>query len=157
MKKVISILFCCFFVAISAQAQVKMNCDSTVLAKKYLQNTMYLKQGFFSNQFERNGGSYSVGIFNSNLRSEFLERKVSPLTLRELQKSTTNQIVTTALVVGSLIPLFLIKPTNSRSENQNLALTWLGATIVAIPFSIISRNQQSRAVWLYNKDVMSRE
>jgi hypothetical protein len=157
MKKVISTLCYCLFIAISVKAQVQLNCDSTALAKKYFQNAMYLKQNFFGPQYERNGGSYSVGLFNTNLRSEFLERKVSPLTLKELQKSTTNQIVAAALIVGSLIPLFLIKPTNSRSTNQTLALTFFGTSIASIPFSIIGNNQRSRAVWLYNKDVMSRE
>jgi hypothetical protein len=150
-------LICCSIVATSAQAQAKLNCDSTAMAKKYFQNAMYLKQGLFGNQYERNGGSYSVGLFNSNLRSEFLERKVSPLTLKELQKSTTNSIVSAALIVGGLIPIFFISPTNSKSTNQTLAVTFFGATFASIPFSIISVNQRSRAVWLYNKDVMSRE
>jgi hypothetical protein len=157
MKKVIFMLMGCAILATSTQAQVNSNCDSTALAKKYFQNVMYLKQGFFGNQYERNGGSYSVGIFNSNLRSDFLERKVSPLTLKELQKSTTNQIVSAALIVGSLIPIFLIKPTNSRSTNQTLVLTFVGASIASLPFSVIGVNQRSRAVWLYNRDVMSRE
>jgi hypothetical protein len=155
MKKVI--LFFCFFIAISAQAQVKMNYDSAAMAKKYFQNAMYLKQGFFGHQFERNGGTYSVGIFNSNLRSEFLERKVSPLALRELQKSTTSKIISSVLAWGSIVPLFFVNKTNSNSTNQNLVWTFFGATFASIPFSIIGNNQRSRAVWLYNKDVMIRE
>jgi hypothetical protein len=155
MKKVI--LFCCFFIAISAQAQVKMNYDSASMAKKYFQNAMYLKQGFFTVEYERNGGSYSVGFFNSNLRSEFIERKVSPMTLRELQKSTTNKIISSVLAWGSIVPLFFVNKNNSNSTNQNLVWTFFGTFMASIPFSTIGDNQRSRAVWLYNKDVMSRE
>jgi hypothetical protein len=157
MKKVISTLCYCLFIAISVKAQVKLNCDSTALAKKYFQNAMYIKQGFWGTDYERNGGTYSVGFFNSNLRSEFNERKVSPLTLRELQKSTTNKILSSALAWGSIIPLFFVNKTNSNNTNQNLVWTFFGASIASIPFSIIGNNQRSRAVWLYNKDVMSRE
>lgn len=141
----------------SVKAQVKLNCDSTAMAKKYFQNAMYIKQGFFGTKYERNGGTYSIGFLNSNLRSEFLERKVSPLTLKELQKSTTNGIISATMILGSLIPIFFLKTTNSRSTNQTLALTFIGTSLVSLPFSVISVNQRNRAVWLYNKDVMSRE
>ena len=150
-------LTCCALFAASTQAQVKMNCDSTAVAKKYFQNAMYLKQGFWGANYERNGGTYSVGFYNSNLRSEFKERKVSTLTLRELQKSTTNKIVASVLTWGSIIPLFFVNKTNSNSTNQNLVWTFFGTSMASIPFSIIGNNQRSRAVWLYNKDVMSRE
>jgi hypothetical protein len=157
MKKAILTLLCCAIVAISVNAQVKLNCDSTAMAKKYLQNAMYLKQGLFTVEYERNGGTYSIGFFNSNLRSEFLERKVSQLTLRELQKSTNNKIISSVLAWGSIIPLFFVSKANSNNTNQNLVWAFFGTSMASIPFSIIGNNQRSRAVWLYNKDVMSRE
>lgn len=157
MKKLVFLLFCCSILATSAQSQVKMNCDSTALAKKYFQNAMYLKESFFSPQYERNGGTYSIGFFNSNLRSEFIERKVSPLTLRELQRSTTNKMISSALAWGSFIPLLFVNRANSNTTNLNLVYAFFGVSVASVPFSIIGSNQRSRAVWLYNKDVMSRE
>lgn len=157
MKKLVFLLFCCSIFATSAQSQVKINCDSATLAKKYFQNAMYLKESFFSAQYERNGGTYNIGFFNSNLRSEFIERKVSPLTLRELQRSTTNKMISSVLAWGSFIPLLFVNRANSNTKNINLVYAFFGVSVASVPFSIIGSNQRSRAVWLYNKDVMSRE
>jgi hypothetical protein len=157
MKKVISTLLCCFFVALSVKAQVKLNCDSTALAKKYFQSAMYLKQGFWGTEYEKNGGTYSTGFFNSNLRSEFLEAKVSYLAMRELQKSTTNKVLSFVFSVASIVPLFFVNRNKTNSTNGVLGLIFISALVITIPFSILGNNQRSRAVWLYNKDVMSRE
>jgi hypothetical protein len=157
MKKVIFVLICCSIVVTSVNSQVKLNCDSSALSKKYFQSAMYLKQGFWGVEYEKNGGTYSTGFFNSNLRSEFLENKVSYLALKELQKSTTNRVLSFVFGVGSIVPLLFINRNKSNSTNGVLSLIFLGALVISIPFSILGNNQRSRAIWLYNKDVMSRE
>ncbi len=139
-----------------AQAQVNTNCDSAALSRKYFQNTMYLKQSFFAQKFEINGTSTPIGFFNSNLRSEFLAKKVSPMTLKELDKSTKNGIISTVISVAGLVPLFFINNKNSDTHNSIMAGVAIGALVVSLPIAINSQNQKSRAIWLYNQDMMSR-
>ncbi|NJN35227.1 MAG: hypothetical protein HC817_14250 [Saprospiraceae bacterium] len=155
MKK--SIFYIAFLLfSVSAHAQMNANADSAALSKKYLQNTMYLKQSFFTPQYEINGTSTSTGFFNSNLRNEFLAKNVSPMTLKELDKSTKNSAIATAVSFASFIPLFLIKNSNSDAQNTILASITIGTALISLPLSVRSQNQRNRAVWLYNRDMMSR-
>jgi hypothetical protein len=122
--------------------------NSDSLIQEYNHNTIFLK----SKGFEKDGKTIRYGLFKKNLKKELV---ISPVALQEFKNSRTSFWVAIGFNVASTaITMAGIQRIGFNKETTYSGLVF---NLVSIPFQIKAQNKLSRAVWLYNRDIMTRK
>ena len=108
----------------------------------------YLKKG----GFEKDGKTIRYGIFKKHLKQEL---STSPMAYAELKRSRNNNLVVVGCTLASAI--LTVSGTQRIFVKKELNYSGLCFNLLSIPFKIKSKNHINRAVWLYNRDVMSKK
>ena len=114
----------------------------------YDHTNIYLKKG----GFEKDGKTIRYGIFKKHLKQEL---SASPMAYAELKRSRNNNLVVVGCTLVSAI--LTVSGTQRVFVKKELNYSGLGFNLLSIPFKIKSKNHINRAVWLYNRDVMSKK
>jgi Family of unknown function (DUF6010) len=143
-------LVCVFMIlSFSAKSQVVSTRDS--LVKVYEQGSIMLQ----GNKYTINGTSYKMGFGNRNIGETL---KKSPMAYAEFALYRKNQKKSLILnLVGGSAALasVLVNQKTDKALFTGLSVTGLVCLGVSIPFSSKSTKQFNKAVWLYNRDVLS--
>jgi len=138
-------------------AQEDQNGD---LLNTYDKDTIYLYHDFSGNWFVKNGQILPLGLFGSNLRKEV---SGSNFAIEEMNKARNHaKIGTTTGVIATIIAIagVVLEITNAKYSHKRgvyismvISSTVLGA--VSNGYKQSSVAAMSRAVWLYNRDIIS--
>ncbi len=126
----------------------------------YDRDTIYLYNSFFGNGFVKNNQMASLSFLGSNLAAEMAG---SEYALDEMAKArkykiigATSGFVVTAVQIAALVIYIVDKDYVSKLRFQ-IATIGIGGTagILSVGFNRLANGAMNRAVWLYNRDVMS--
>jgi hypothetical protein len=134
--------------------------QSNDILSTYDKDTIYLYHDFSGNWFVKNSQIMKLGLFGSNLRREVAG---SDFAIEEMIKAknyskigtATGIIATTIALTGVVLEIMDVKYSHKRGVYISMVVssTILGAVSNGYKQSSISA--MSRAVWLYNRDVVS--
>jgi hypothetical protein len=126
----------------------------------YDKDTIYLYHDFSGNWFVKDSQIIKLGLFGSNLRREVAG---SDFAIEEMNKAktyskigTATGIIATAIAITvTALEIMDVKYSHKRGIYISMVIssTLLGAVSNGYKQSYVSA--MSRAVWLYNRDVMS--
>jgi hypothetical protein len=134
--------------------------DKNELLNIYDRETIYLYHDFSANWFVKNAQILPLGRFGSKLRKELAE---SNYAITEMDKGRTyskigtsiNIIATTMAVTSIVLEIADVKYSHKRGVYASMVISSAVLGIVAKGFQQSSIAAMSRAVWLYNRDVLS--
>jgi len=134
--------------------------DQNELLNIYDKQTIYLYHDFAGNWFVKNAQILPLGRFGSNLRKELAE---SNYAMEEMDKARTYSkigtsidiIATTMAVTSTVLEIVDVKYSHKRGVYVSMVISSAVLGIVAKVFQQSSIAGMSRAVWLYNRDVLS--
>lgn len=126
----------------------------------YDRDTIYLYNSFLGNGFVKNNQMSPLSLLGSNLAAEMAG---SEYALDEMAKArrykiigATSGFVATAVQIASIVIYIIDRDYVSKLRFQ---LTTIGvggtAVILSAGFNRLADGAMNRAVWLYNRDVMS--
>ena len=122
--------------------------------KKYDQEAIYLKAGFWRSYYIKGMRSYPLGLGFRRLKQEL---EVSPLALNEFKSFQRARRTNLALTFIGLAGWAAAPLLTSVSE-EAAATSFVGgsvALVAAIPLSFRANNRLAKSVWLYNRSVVS--
>jgi hypothetical protein len=133
---------------------------SNDILSTYDKDTIYLYHDFSGNWFVKNSQIMKLGLFGSNLRREVAG---SDFAIEEMNKARTYSkigtatgiVATTIAIAITALEIMDVKYSHKRGVYISMVVsgTILGA--VSNGYRQSSVSAMSRAVWLYNRDVMS--
>lgn len=150
----IFILTCLMAIFLSNQSEAS---DLKIL-NLYDTKTLYIHYSFMGNGFVKDGKIIPLGAFGSNLAKEISK---SEFAMEEMQKARKNGIISSVANVVATgfgitgIVMIIMDKDDSRAFDITSIIIGGVCNIVAEAFNRSSRAAMSRAVWLYNRDVMS--
>ncbi|MEN0049726.1 MAG: hypothetical protein AAF806_21880 [Bacteroidota bacterium] len=135
-------------IALFLAAFLSTNAQNTAL-KNYQENSIYIRQGLFSNVYVKEGQTYPRGFMDSKLKQEL---EISPNAIIEFKKYRRNQWIAGGIaLVGSILY------TSSFSDDEFQAVPFsigLGSFVTSAFISLHSFNKLDKAVWHYNQDIL---
>ena len=147
-KNALSVLLCFSFVFAST-AQVRSTRDSIIQA--YEQRSIMLQ----NYSYIINGERKRYGFFNSKIGEEL---KSSPMAFKEFQESQKSMWVGVGLIaLGTLLSyggIVMYRNDKNSSQWKGFYFSGLGSLFLSIFYSLKSKNQLNRSIWLYNRDVL---
>jgi hypothetical protein len=134
--------------------------DKNELLNIYDRETIYLYHDFAGNWFVKNAQILPLGRFGSNLREELTG---SNYAVEEMDKARTYSkigtsidiIATTIAVTSTVLEIIDVKYSHKRGVYVSMVISSVVLGIVSKGFQQSSVAAMSRAVWLYNRDVLS--
>jgi len=126
----------------------------------YDSETIYLYHDFTGNWFVKNTQIFPLGRFGSNLRKELAK---SNYAIEEMDKAGTYSkigtsidiIATTIAVTSTVLEIANVEYSHKRGVYASMVISSVVLGIVSKGFQQSSIAAMSRAVWLYNRDVLS--
>lgn len=126
----------------------------------YDRGTIYLYSTFFESGFAKNGEMMSTGVFGSKLAAEMAGSEYALDEMAKVRKykiiGTTAGLVATAVQIASIVVYLLDRDYVSKPGFQ-IATIGIGGTagILSLGYNRLATGAMNRAVWLYNRDVVS--
>jgi len=153
-------LFLILIIFVSCSQILAQEDRSNDILNTYDKDTIYLYHDFSGNWFVRDSQIIKLGLFGSNLRREVAG---SDFAIEEMNKArtyskigtTTGIMATTIAITVTALEIMDVKYSHKRGVYISMVIssTILGA--VSNGFKQSSVSAMSRAVWLYNRDVIS--
>jgi hypothetical protein len=133
---------------------------SNDILNTYDRDTIYLYHDFSGNWFVKNSQIMKLGRFGSNLRREVAR---SDFAIEEMNKArtyskiatATGLIATTIAITGVILEIMDVKYYHKRGVYISMVVSGTIFGAVSNGFRQSSVSAMSRAVWLYNRDVIS--
>jgi hypothetical protein len=134
--------------------------QSSDILNTYDRDTIYLYHDFSGNWFVKNGQIMKLGLFGSNLRREVAR---SDFAIEEMYKAKTYSkigtatqfIATTIAITGVVLEVMDVKYSHKRGVYISMVISSTIFGAVSNGFRQSSVSAMSRAVWLYNRDIIS--
>ncbi|MEL6719720.1 MAG: hypothetical protein AAFO82_04460 [Bacteroidota bacterium] len=123
------------------------NAQNTAL-KNYQENSIYLKQGLFNNNYVKEGKVYPRGFMDSRLKKEL---EISPNAVVEFKKYRKNQWIAIGMALGYSILYASSIPDN---EVKVVPVIAVGSLVTGTIVSLHSLNKLEKAIWHYNQDIL---
>lgn len=124
----------------------------------YDQETIYIHYSFMGNGFVKNGKLMNLGTFGSNLAREMAGSRYAIEEMEKARKykisgSIANFVATAFGLTG--IAMILLDKDDSRAFDITSIIIGGVCNVVAEAFNRSSMAAMNRAIWIYNRDVMS--
>lgn len=156
-----SFIFACLILTIACDQSIAQEPGDVSIVNAYDWGTIYLYPSVFGDRFVKNGEIMSLGSFGSNLVAEMAG---SEYALDEMAKARKYKIAGAAIGLASagigitgLVMAFREGDDDDGISAFELSLIITGAVcgMFGDGFNKASMSAMNRAVWLYNRDVMS--
>ncbi len=126
----------------------------------YDRDTIYFYDSFLGNGFVKNGQIMSLGTFGSNLTREMAGSENAMDEMAQARKyriiGATSGFVTTVVQIAS-IAIYIWDRDYFSKPGFQIATIGIGGTagVLSMGFNRRATGAMNRAIWLYNRDVMS--
>jgi len=125
----------------------------------YDRETIYIHYSILGDGFVKDGRIMDIGIFGSNLAEEMARSKYAAEEMRKARKhkiagTITNLVATTFGITGIVLAL---RDDDNGGRDLEISSIVVGAIcgILADGFNRSATAAMNRAVWLYNRDIVS--
>ena len=132
---------------------------SSALVGTYDREIIYIHYSFFGDGFVKNGQIMSLGVFGSNLAREMAGSEYALDEMMEARKyriaGTATNLAATAFSITGIVLAF--RDSDSDDSTLEIISIVVGGIcgLLAEGFDRAAMAKMNRAVWLYNRDVMS--
>lgn len=122
--------------------------------------TIYLHHSFLGDGFVKNGQVMLLGMFGSNLAAAMAESEYAAAEMVKARKykkiGTVSGFVATAVQIAS-IAIYLWDRDYVSKPGFQLVTIGIGGTagVLSMGFNRLATGAMNRAVWLYNRDIMT--
>lgn len=123
----------------------------------YDAETIYLYQGFFSDGFVKDGRIMDIGFLGSDLAKALAESEYALEEMRKARKFKVAGMITNFVAAGFSVTGIVLTFRDNDNRALEISSIVVGAIcgILADGFNRSATAAMSRAVWLYNRDVVS--
>ncbi len=148
--KTIQLIIVLVFIAVSTvRAQQNDSIPQAVApVSKYQAETIYLT---FSG-FVKNGKADDMGLTGGKLKKEMMVSPDALIVFRKFQKQRNWIYLLSGLQLATSISALTTK---NKSMKTGMLISGAALSVISIPLYIGSVNNENKAVWLRNRDVLS--
>ena len=125
----------------------------------YDSDTIYIHQSILVDGYVKGGRIMSIGAFGSNLAEEMTGSRYALEEMRKFRKyrvaGTITNVVATTISITGLVMTFRDDDSGGQTFEISSIVVGVLCGLLAEGFDRAAMGAMNRAVWLYNRDVMS--